>query len=106
METREEITKFYLKSDKDLRTCVFEKFLKVSIINCAINPLCLLYSVSLPGVARQCGLKNTILKLQTLQNKELNLLLENNFEGGIPSVRGIRYAKLVEKENILLYRCK
>ena len=89
MGTREEITKFYLKSDKDLRTCVFEKFLKVSINDFAINPLYLLYRVSLPGVARQCGLKNTLLKLQTLQNKELNLLLENNFEGGFSSVRGL-----------------
>ena len=42
----EELTEIYLKSDVLLLTCVFEKFIKVSIIEFGINPL---YCVSLPG---------------------------------------------------------
>ena len=41
-----ELTQLYLKSDALLLTSVFEKFIKVSIIEFGINPL---YCVSLPG---------------------------------------------------------
>ena len=49
----EEITNVYLESDVVFSTCVFEKFVKVSIIEFGINPL---YSVSLPGFTNQCRL--------------------------------------------------
>ena len=42
----EELTEIYLKSDVLLLTCVFEKFIKVSVDEFDINPL---YCVSLPG---------------------------------------------------------
>ena len=42
----EEITQLYLKSDVLLLTCVFEKFIKVSVKEFGINTL---YCVSLPG---------------------------------------------------------
>ena len=62
----EELTEIYLKSDVLLLTCVFEKFIKVSVNEFGINPL---YCVSLPGYIWQCVLKCTGINLQTLQDK-------------------------------------
>ena len=86
----EELTRFYLKSDVLLLTCVFEKFIKVSIIEFDINPL---YCASLPAYTWQCGLKYTGNILQTLQDEKLILLTENKIRGGISSVIGDRYVK-------------
>ena len=94
----EELTEIYLKSDVLLLTCVFEKFLKVSINEFKINPL---YCVSLPSYTWQCGLKYTGLNLQTLQDKDMILLLENNIRGGISSVMGDRYIKSDDNKKIL-----
>ena len=66
-------------------TCVFEKFIKVSVNEFDINPL---YCISLLGFTWQCGLKYTGKNLQTFQDKDMNLLLENNIRGGISSVMG------------------
>ena len=74
---------------------VFEKFVKVSTKEYKINPL---YCVSLPGYTYQCALKYTDIKLQTLQDKDLFLLIENNIRGGISSGMGDRYVK--SDENI------
>ena len=79
-------------------TCVFEKFIKVSIKKFAINPL---YCVSLPGYTWQCGLKYTRINLQTLQDKDMILLIGNNIRGGISSVMGDRYTKSDENKKIL-----
>ena len=68
-----ELTEIYLKSDVLLLTCAFEKFIKVSVNEFGINPL---YCVSLPGYTWQCGLKYTGINLQTLQDKDMILLLE------------------------------
>ena len=65
IKNREELTQIFLKSDKLLLTCVFEKFIKVSIIEFDINPLC---CVSLPGYTWQCGMKYTGINFQTLQD--------------------------------------
>ena len=78
----EELTQLYLKSDVILLADVFEKFIKVSYEQFKINPL---YCVSLPGYTWECGLKYTNIKLQTLQDKDMILLLENNIRGGISS---------------------
>ena len=78
-----ELTEIYLKSDVLLLAFVFEKIIKVSINEFDINPL---YCVSLPGYTWQCGLKYTGINLQTLQNKDMILLIENNIRGGISSV--------------------
>ena len=94
----EELTQIYLKSDVLLLACVFEKFIKVSVNEFAINPL---YCVSLPGYTWQCGLKNTGINLQTLQDKDLILTLENNIRGGISCVMGDRYVKSDENKKIL-----
>ena len=88
----------YLKSDVILLTCVFEKFIEVSINETDINPL---YSVSLPGYTSQCGLKYTDIQLKTLQHKDMLILLENNIRGGISSVMGDRDVKSDENEKIL-----
>ena len=65
--------KIYLRSDFIILTSVFEKFQKVSITEFAII---LFYTVSLPGLTMQCGLKYTDITLQTLQEKELILKTE------------------------------
>ena len=78
-----------MKSDVILLTCVFQKIIKVSIIEFDINPL---YSVSLPGHFWQCVLKYTIIRLQTLQDTDMILLLDNNTRGV-----GDRYVKPNEK---------
>ena len=87
----------YCKSDVILLADVFEKFVKVSTEECKINPL---YCVSLPGYTYQTALKCTNNKLQTLQDKDLILLIENNIRGGISSVMGDRYVKSDENQKI------
>ena len=94
----EELTKLYCKSDVFLLADVFEKFVKVSTEEYGINPL---YCVSLPGYTYQCALKYSNIKLQTLQDKDLILLIENNIRGGISSVMGDRYVKSDENKKIL-----
>ena len=78
--------------------CVFEKFVKVSVNEFGINPL---YCVSLPAYTWQCGLKFTRLNIQTLRDKDMILLLENNIRGGISSVMGNRYVKSDENKKML-----
>ena len=94
----EELTEIYLKSDVLLLAYVFEKFIKVSVNKFDINPL---YCVSLPGYTWQCGLKYTGINLQTLQDKDMILLLENNIRGGISSVMGDRYVQSDKNKKIL-----
>ena len=94
----EELTKLYCKSDVILLADVFEKFVKVSTEEYKINPL---YCVSLPGYTYQCALKYTNIKLQTLQDKDLILLIENNIRGCISSVMGKRYVKSDKNKKIL-----
>ena len=94
----EERTQLFLKSDVVLIVCVFEKFIKVSYNELGINPL---YCVSLPGYTKQCGLKYTGTNLQTFQDKDLILTLENSKHGGRSSVMGDRYVKSDESKKIL-----
>ena len=75
-----------------------EKFVKVSFEEYGIYPL---YCVSLPGYTYQCALKYTNIKLQTLQDKDLILLIEKNIRGGISSVMGDRYVKSDENNKII-----
>ena len=92
-----ELTELYCKSDVLLLTCVFEKFIKVSQNEFGISPL---YFVSLPGYTWECGLKYTNIKLQTLQDKDMILLLENGIRGGVSGVMGARYMKSDRNNNI------
>ena len=66
-----------------------------------MNLVSILYCVHLPGYAWQCGLKYTGINLQTIQDKDLILLFENNIPGGISSVMGDRYVKSDEIKNII-----
>ena len=91
----EKLTDIYLKSDIHLLTCVFDKFIKVSVNEFDINPL---YCVSLPAYTWQCGLKYTGINFQTLRDKDMILLLENNIRGGISSIMGDRYVKSNKKK--------
>ena len=95
-----ELTELCCKSDVLLLTCVFEKFIKVSQNKFGISPL---YFVSLAGYTWSCGLKYTNIKLQTLQDKELILLLENRIRGGISGVMGDRYIKSDENTNVIYF---
>ena len=81
----EELTKLYCKSDVTLKADGFENFVKVSTEEYGINPL---YCITLPRYTYQCVTKKTGIKLQTLQDKDLILLLENKIRGGISSVMG------------------
>ena len=94
----EELLKLFCKSDVILLTDVSEKFVEVSFEEYGFNPL---YCISIPGYTYQCALKHTDIKLQTLQDKDLSLLLENIIRGGISSVLGDRYVKLDENKKIL-----
>ena len=93
-----ELTKLYCKTDVILLADAFEKFVTVSFEEYKINPL---YCVSLPGYTYQCALKYTDIKLQTLQDKDLILLIENNIRGGISSVMGDRYMQSDENKKII-----
>ena len=46
-------------------------------------------------------MKYTDIKLQTLQDKDLIFLIENNIGGGIPSVMGDRYVKSDDNKKIV-----
>ena len=56
--------------------------------------------MSLLGLTYQCALKYADIKLQTLQHKDLILLIESEIRGGISSVMGDRYVKSDENEKI------
>ena len=94
----EQLTKLYCKSDVFLLADVIEKFVKVSTKDYGINPL---YCVSLLSYTYQCALNYTDIKLQTLQDKDLILLIENNIRGGISSVMGDRYVKSDDNKKII-----
>ena len=98
IKTGEELTEIYLKNDILLIACVFEKFIKLSVNEYGIDPL---YCVSLPGYTWQCGLKYTGINLQTLQDKDMVLLLENIIIGAISSVMGDRYVISDDNKKIL-----
>ena len=87
----------FCKSDVILSADVIEKFVKVSFEDYGFNPL---YCVSLPSFTYHCALKNINIKLQTLQDEDMILLLENNIRAGISAVMGDRYVKSDEKEKI------
>ena len=57
--------------------------------------------MSLPGYTWQCGLKFTDVKLQTLQDEELLLTLENNFRVEVSSVICDRYLVSDDNKKIL-----
>ena len=67
---------------------MFEKFKKVAVNEFGFNPL---YCVNLPGYTWQCGMKKTVLNLQTLQDTDLLLTLENIIRGGKSSIMGDCY---------------
>ena len=47
------------------------------------------------------GLKYTVINLQTLQDKDMISLLENNIRGGVSSVMGDRYVISDENKKML-----
>ena len=90
LKNGEELTKLYCKSDVILLDDVIEKFVKTSTEEYGLN---LLYSMSLPSYTYQCALNYTNIKVQTLQDKDMFLLIENSIRGGISSVMADRYVK-------------
>ena len=98
IKSGEELTEIYLKSDVLLLKFVFEKFIEVSVNENGINPL---YCVSFLAYTWRCGLKYTRINLQTLQDKDWNLTLENKIRGCISSVMRDRYVKSDENKKIL-----
>ena len=94
----EEITKLNSKSDVILLADVFEKFVKLSTEEYGYNPL---YCNFLPEYTYQSALKYTDNKPQTLQDKDLISLLENNLRGAISSVMGDRYVISDDNKKII-----
>ena len=94
----EEVTKLFCESDVNLLADVSERIVIVSFEEYGFNPL---YCISLPWYTYQFALKYTDIKLQTLQNKDMILLIENDIRGGISSVMGDRYVKSDENKKIL-----
>ena len=84
-----------LEDNVILIACIVENFINASINELDIN---LLYPTSLLGYTRQCGLKYTDKGLQTLQDKDFVLFLENKIRG-ISSVLGDRYLESDEKKH-------
>ena len=70
IKNAEELTRLYMKTDIILLVDAFEKFIKVSTKENGINPI---NCVSICCYTYQCGLKNTDIKLQTLQEKDMIL---------------------------------
>ena len=93
----EELTRLYSMSDFNLLKCVLKKFIKVSINEFDINPL---YGVSLPGYTWQCKMKQSDIKLQTVQDNDKILPLEYNIRAGISSVMGDRNVISDDKKKI------
>ena len=93
-----ELTQIFFKGDVLLLTCVFQKFIKVSVNEFGFNPL---FCVSLLGYTGHCGLKYTVINLQTLQDKDFFFIIRKNIRGGISSVMGNCYVKLDENSKII-----
>ena len=77
---------------------MLEKITKLSNKEFVINFYC---CVSLPGYIWQCGLKYCKIKLQTIQNKDMIPLLENNNRRSLRSVLCDRYVKSDDNRKIL-----
>ena len=60
-----------------------------------------IYCASLPGYTWQCGLEDTGINLQTLQDKNMILLIDKNLRGGISSIMGDRYVIFDENKKII-----
>ena len=56
--------------------------------------------MSLLGYTYECALKHTDIKFQTLQDKVMINLIENNFLGSLSGVKGDRYVKSDENKKI------
>ena len=94
----EESTELYCKSEDILLADVIKRIVEVASEEYRINPL---YCISLPGFTYQCALKYTDIKIQTIQEKDMILLIEIKIRGGISSVMGNRYIKSDENKKIL-----
>ena len=77
---------------------MFEKFIKVSFNEFGNIPI---YCVSLPGYTCRFGSNYTGVNLQTLQDKDMILLLQINIRDGISTVMGDRYVKSDGNKKIL-----
>ena len=79
-----------MKNDSLVLVDVFENFIKDSLEEHGMIPF---YCVSFCSCTYQCGLKYTDIKIQTLQDKDMVLLLENLLRGGVGSVMGDRFVQ-------------
>ena len=94
----EELTRLYMKTDIILLAGVFEKFIKVSTKEFGGNSL---QCVSICSYTLPCWLKYTEFKLESLQDKDMILLIENKIRGGI-SYKMNMFFKI---KKFIIYRC-
>ena len=90
-----ELTMLYLKNDVLLLTDIFQNYVDTCKKAYGINPL---YSYSTPSFTWKAGLKITRIKLDSITDDKLRLLLENNMRGGPSSCMGSRYVKRGERK--------
>ena len=85
IENGKELRQLYLKSDVILLPDVFQKFVEVSTKENGINPL---YCVSLIVYTYHFALKHADINVQTLQPKDLILIIGNKNRQGLSTVMG------------------
>ena len=94
----DKLTRLDMETDIILIAHVFEKIIEVSTEDDGFNPI---YCVSNSGYTIQCCLKYRGNNLQTLREKDMILLIENNIRAGKCSVMGDRYVNSEENEKLL-----
>ncbi|XP_054277901.1 uncharacterized protein LOC128996535 [Macrosteles quadrilineatus] len=70
----------YLLTDVLLLTDIFEHFRDASLKSHQLDPA---YYITLPSYSWDCMLKNTNIKLETIQDHDIYLFFENGIRGGI-----------------------
>ena len=85
-----ELTELYNKADVILLADIFEKIIRVSILEFGINPL---YHISLPGTTWSNGLRYTKIELELIKNVDLFQMFGSGIRGGVSGIFGDRYIK-------------
>ena len=89
----------YLKTDVLLLCCVYEKFIKVCLEYCSLDPC---HYFSSPGLSWDAMLKMIGIELQEIGNLDIHLFIEKRMRGGISYISK-RYSKSNENKTIMYW---